>query len=79
MIGRPDWFTTKKYIGIGLRPKTWQGWAYILVILAIVLFIVWQPFWEWTSKTRNTIIITWAVIVVLDSIHITYLIYKKKK
>ena len=79
MIGKPDWFTTRKYTGIGIRPKTWQGWVYILIILAIVLFIWWQPFWEWTPKTRNTIIITWAVIVVLDSIHIMYLLYKRKK
>ncbi|MDD5111097.1 MAG: hypothetical protein PHG85_00970 [Candidatus Altiarchaeota archaeon] len=34
MLGKPEWFQRRKYGGWGLTPKTWQGWLYILVIIA---------------------------------------------
>ena len=34
MIGKPEWFQRRKYGGWGLTPKTWQGWLYILAIMA---------------------------------------------
>ena len=79
MIGRPEWFSNKRYTGIGIRPKTWQGWVYIAVALGLVIFIRWQPFWDWSNQTKNILTIAWAVILVLDAIHITYLLNKKKK
>jgi hypothetical protein len=78
MIGRPDWFT-KKYFGIGVRPKTWQGWAYILVAIALIAFVWWQPLWDWSQQTRNTITIVLAAVVVLDTIHIMYILNKNNK
>ena len=42
MIGRPDWFK-KKYSGIGIKPKTWQGWVYFLIAIALIAFVWWQP------------------------------------
>ena len=76
MIGRPDWFT-KRNFGIGLRPKTWQGWVYILVAIALIVFLRLQPFWAWSEQTKNTLSIAWAALVVLDVIHIIYLLNKK--
>ncbi|MFH1132925.1 MAG: hypothetical protein V1735_00375 [Nanoarchaeota archaeon] len=38
MIGKPEWFTYRIF-GWGLRPKTWQGWVYILAWLG--LFGIW--------------------------------------
>ena len=78
MIGRPEWFTTKRYTGLGIRPKTWQGWAYIAAVLALVLFIRWQPFWEWSDQTKNMLTAAWAVVVVVDAIHIIYVLNKKR-
>jgi hypothetical protein len=78
MIGRPDWFT-KRNFGIGIRPKTWQGWAYILIAIALIVFTQWQSFWEWSSQIRNTIAIVLAVMVVLDAIHIMYILNIKNK
>ena len=78
MIGKPDWFTNRRYIGIGIRPKTWQGWVYVLIVVALVVFIRWQPFWEWTVQTRYMLTITWAVVVVLDVIHIMIILNRKK-
>ncbi|MFA5106620.1 MAG: hypothetical protein WC506_06705 [Candidatus Micrarchaeia archaeon] len=38
MFGNPKWFTPRKF-GWGLGVNTWQGIAYILVFVAIVLVI----------------------------------------
>jgi len=78
MIGRPDWFTKKKF-GIGIRPKTWQGWAYLLAAIALIVFVMWQPYWDWSYQTRNTITIVLAVVVALDAIHIMYILNKNNK
>lgn len=77
MLGKPEWFTTRGYTGIGLRPKTWQGWAYIGVVLSLIIFIRVQPFWAWSEQTKNILTIAWAAVVVLDAIHIIYLLNKK--
>jgi hypothetical protein len=79
MIGRPEWFTTRRYTGIGLRPKTWQGWVYIAVAIVLVIFIRWQSFWGWSMQTRNILTIAWAVVLVLDAIHIIYVLNKGKQ
>jgi len=78
MIGRPDWFANKRYTGMGIRPKTWQGWAYILVAIAMVASVRWQPYWDWSQQVRNTITIVIAAVVVLDAIHIMYILNKNK-
>jgi hypothetical protein len=31
MIGKPQWFTYRIF---GIMPRTWQGWAYILVSMS---------------------------------------------
>lgn len=37
MIGKPQWFGRRKYTGWGFTPRTWQGWAYIgLIVVAFV-------------------------------------------
>jgi hypothetical protein len=66
MIGKPEWFTYRIF-GWGVRPRTWQGWAYLAAITAIVGLIEFVPI-------ANTIRI-WcfgilAGIVMLDVIHI---------
>ena len=78
MIGRPYWFT-KKNFGFGIRPKTWQGWVYILIAIALILFVRWQPYWDWSNQVRNIITIILAAAVVLDAIHIMYIINKNNK
>jgi hypothetical protein len=79
MIGRPDWFANKRYAGTGIRPKTWQGWVYILIAISLIVFIRWQPFWDWSNQIRNIFTIAFAVVVVLDAIHIMYLLNKNNK
>ena len=35
MIGKPEWFTYRIF-GWGVGPKTWQGWAYLAAVGAIM-------------------------------------------
>ncbi len=71
MIGRPGWFKPRRYIGIGLTPRTWQGWAYFLVFLLIILFVQLDPLFYLSSRVRT--ILTFGVIILLliDTAHIT--------
>ncbi|MFH0979225.1 MAG: hypothetical protein V1837_08070, partial [Candidatus Woesearchaeota archaeon] len=46
MIGKPEWFTRRKYLGWGVFPKTWQGWLYIAVCLLIFAVIEFLPLSE---------------------------------
>lgn len=39
MIGKSAWFSRRKYTGWGLTPKTWQGWAYIVAIIAPFIIV----------------------------------------
>ena len=78
MIGRPDWFT-KKNFGFGIRPKTWQGWVYLLAAIALIVFLRWQTFWDWSEQVKNIITIVLAVIVVVDAVHIMYILNNKDR
>jgi len=42
MIGKPEWFTYRIF-GWGVGPRTWQGWAYLAVIGAIMGLIKFLP------------------------------------
>jgi preprotein translocase subunit SecE len=38
---RKPWFGPKR-IGFGLRPQTWQGWLFVLGIVAAAILIAWS-------------------------------------
>lgn len=64
MIGRPEWFTRRKYLGWGVMPKTWQGWAYVAAAV-IPLFAI-QYIQFWSEKTKMIATVGWAVILIAD-------------
>lgn len=68
MFGKPEWFGRRKYGGWGIVPKTWQGWVYICV--AVAVFIVLQSLPFWTENVRMGIAIGWAVLLSFDVIHV---------
>ena len=37
VLAKPEWFGRRKYTGWGLTPKTWQGWAYVLGFIVLIL------------------------------------------
>lgn len=77
MIGKPEWFERRKYGGWGLTPKTWQGWAYIsLIILPLIIF---QSMPWWSAMTRTAVTIGWIGILLADTIDITIHLKKDER
>ncbi len=68
MIGKPEWFTRRKYGGWGLFPKTWQGYVYIAAF--IIPFVILQALTFWTFEVRLVITIVWLLILAADTIDI---------
>ncbi len=66
MIGKPEWFTYRVF-GWGTRPKTWQGWVYIAVWLAIWAIIAVLPI---PNPIKAWILGIVIGIGVLDTLHI---------
>lgn len=66
MIGKPKWFTYKLF-GWGIRPKTWQGWLYILAWIILVVLAGILPLSEMIKGLIITILI---IVIVVDSLHI---------
>jgi hypothetical protein len=70
MIGRAEWFERRKYGGWGLRPKTWQGWAYIAVF--IIPFIIFQSIPLWDNLTRVIVTVLWLGLLFIDTMQIMF-------
>ncbi len=70
MIGKKEWFKRRRYGGWGIAPRTWQGWAYIAVVIAIFVLIQNLPL----GDAKNNIIATiaFAVLVVADCLEIMF-------
>lgn len=71
MIGKPEWFGYRVF-GWGVKPKTWQGWAYVLVAIAIMLSISFMPIHE---NTKIWIMGAIVIILVADVLHIMTQLY----
>ena len=69
MLGKPQWFQRRKYLGWGIYPKTYQGWAYMAVMLALLAIIQVIP---WPGENTGWILtMIWAIIFAIDIIDIT--------
>ncbi len=68
MIGRPRWFQRRKYSGWGLTPKTWEGWAYILIAIAFAVIIQYLPLGN--PQTKSLITLGLVAVIILDVVHI---------
>ncbi|MCM2325136.1 MAG: hypothetical protein NDI94_01615 [Candidatus Woesearchaeota archaeon] len=76
MIGKPEWFQRRKYSGWGLSPKTWQGYAYIAVLIAILFGLQLLPV---AGNTKVIIMIVFAAIIALDTIDIMMRLKKDER
>ncbi|MFW5746778.1 MAG: hypothetical protein ACOCWQ_04495 [Nanoarchaeota archaeon] len=72
MIGKPEWFTYRIF-GWGLRPHTWQGWAYIGVAVALVLIASVLPV---PDNVRTWLVGIIAATLILDTLHVMTLLPK---
>ena len=76
MIGKPDWFMRRKYLGWGIAPKTWQGWVYVLVFVSLIIVTQLLPLTNNVKFIITTIII---VILLIDVIHIMITMKKDER
>lgn len=68
MIGKKEWFKRRKYGGWGIAPKTWQGWVYIAVFIAIIILIQNLPLGDAKNNVIASLVIT--IVVFADCIDI---------
>lgn len=64
MIGKSSWFRRRKYSGWGLTPKTWQGWAYVLVIC--IPFVIFQMIPSMSNNLRFVATGIWILVILID-------------
>ncbi len=67
MIGKPEWFERRKYLGWGIHPKTKEGWIYLLFIILIAIIIQFLPL---NTNLKFLITIGYIVLLILDVLHI---------
>ena len=68
MIARKEWFERRKYGGWGVSPKSWEGWAYIALVL--IPFMIFQALPFWIMKTRMIVSVVWMIFLFADLIPI---------
>jgi hypothetical protein len=68
MIGKPEWFTRRKYGGWGLTPATWQGWAYIIAMILPLMAFQALPYW--TAEVRFAVTGIWVLVLAVDVLDI---------
>ncbi|MAG07896.1 hypothetical protein CMO89_00315 [Candidatus Woesearchaeota archaeon] len=66
MIGKPEWFTYRIF-GWGLRPRTWQGWAYVAVFIMLFLGIASMPISETAKMSAMWVLMG---ILIIDAVHL---------
>lgn len=64
MFAKPEWFGRRKYTGWGLTPKTWQGWAYIGVIIVPIAALEFLTFL--TAGQKMGLSLGWAAFMAID-------------
>ena len=76
MIGKPEWFTRRKWGGWGLSPATKEGWVYLAAFVA-VLFATQFIFME--EKARIIAIAVVAVVLIADTVDIMFRMKKDER
>lgn len=76
MIGKPEWFTRRKYGGWGLYPICWQGWVYLAIVVLIIFGTQFLPIDE---RGRMIALAIVAGILILDTIDIMFRMKKDER
>jgi len=77
MIAKPEWFNQRKYSGWGVTPRSWQGWAYSLAI--IVVLVIFQAIPDLDAQVRTAGTVLWVVFVALDLLPIMVTMKKDER
>lgn len=74
MIGKPEWFTYRIF-GWGVRPRTWQGWAYLAAVATSMGLIKLLPIanairmWCFGSLVGLVVLDVILIMTQLDKVH----------
>lgn len=71
MLGNPKWFKRRKYSGWGLTPATWQGWAYIGILLSSIFSVFIVTTWlKLQTPYQIGILLCVLAFILMDSLDI---------
>lgn len=76
MLGKPHWFEIRKY-GWGIKPRTWQGWLYIIVLIIPLVAIAFFP--AIFCQKQLILSIIWLALISLDAARIMFSIKKDER
>lgn len=76
MIGKPEWFTRRKYGGWGLFPVAWQGWVYIVLFVAAMFGTQYIPADQNVRVIALGII---GIILVVDTVDLMRRVQKDER
>lgn len=80
MLGNPKWFKRRKYSGWGLTPATWQGWAYLGVLICSVCFVFLVTTWlEIQTFYQIGIVLFMLILITIDCLHIAFRMDKDER
>ena len=68
MLGKPEWFERRKFMGWGIKPKTWQGGLYLVALLAPLIIFV--SYFKGAEEVKFGVVGLWVVFVLLDTLDI---------
>jgi hypothetical protein len=77
MIAKPEWFNQRKYSGWGVTPRNWQGWAYTMAIIVLLMIFLAIPDLDAQVRTAGTVF--WLVFVALDLLPIMVTMKKDER
>lgn len=76
MIGKPQWFTRRKWGGWGVYPVAWQGWVYLAIFVALIFGTQFLP---GSDTVRMGSLLVVAMLLVIDTIDIMTRIKKDER
>jgi len=76
MIAKKGWFVRRKYSGWGFTPKSWQGWAYIAVLIAPMICV---SAFQVDAHTKFIISCIWGAIMLFAFIDIMISVKKDER
>ena len=65
MFGKAEWFMRRKWLGWGLYPVVWQGWAYIAIFVILIFGTQYLPIHQTGQMIALGVV---ALLLVLDTI-----------
>lgn len=77
MIAKKEWFQRRKFLGWGVHPSTWQGWAYIIGVILITIIIQSLPLW--TNEMKFYITLGFVGFILIDILPLMFQVKRDER